>query len=118
MLWQRPVKLPQLLPHTTAVGCEARFTITAPDTTAVGKPYQFRMIGCEAQLSARTRLRISSISGWLSCSPAEAFEMFARYSVSRSSDDVAYCREAVRPKHIAIRAMLWDGGYGKTLLPA
>ena len=21
-----------------------------------------------------------------------------------------------RPKHIAIRAMLWDGGYGKTLL--
>ena len=23
---------------------------------------------------------------------------------------------ATRPKHIAIRAMLWDGGYGKTLL--
>ena len=24
---------------------------------------------------------------------------------------------ATRPKHIAIRAMLWDGGYGKTLPP-
>ena len=23
---------------------------------------------------------------------------------------------ATRPKHIAIRAMLWDGGYGKTSL--
>ena len=26
-------------------------------------------------------------------------------------------REATRPKHIAIRAMLWDGGDGKTSLP-
>ena len=24
---------------------------------------------------------------------------------------------ATRPKHIAIRVMLWDWGYGKTLLP-
>ena len=39
-------------------------------------------------------------------------------SSARSSTRSYPCREAIRPKHIVTRAMLWDGGYGKTLLPA
>ena len=36
-------------------------------------------------------------------------------SSARSSTRSYPCREAIRPKHIVTRAMLWDGGYGKTL---